>query len=256
MNALSARTVGSRPLAVLRAVASAGLLASLGAQAAVLSYSFNNLNLAIPDGSSSGVSDTRTLAAVTGPILDVNVTLGIRPRDGGTVYNGDLYAALTHELTGYAVLLNRTGRREGSPLGYGDNGFNVTLDDEAANGDVHQYRLTLNGAHTAALQPAPAALTGAWAPDARLISPAQSTLTTPRTATLSTLDGLAVGGGWTLLVVDWETGGLASLDSWGLQITVVPEPGAIASVAALGLVGLAATRRWGRGKRPPSGSHL
>jgi hypothetical protein len=232
-------------LPALRGVASAALLAGAAAHGAVLTFEFSSLGLAIPDGSSSGVSDTRQLGPAAGPILDVDVTLRIRPRDGSAVYNGDLYAALTHE-SGYAVLLNRTGRRPGSTLGYGDNGFDVRFDDEAVNGDVHQYRFTLNGAHTGLLQPAPAALAGNWSPDARLVPPAQATLADPRTALLGSFDGLAVAGGWTLFLVDWETGGLAALDSWGLQITVVPEPAAAAAVAGLGLAAGAGLRAWRR----------
>ena len=228
-------------LPALRGAVGAALLAGATAHGAVLNFEFNNLDLAIPDGSSSGVSDTRQLGAVAGPIIDVNVTLRIRPRDGSAVYNGDLYAALTHE-SGYAVLLNRTGRRPGSTLGYGDNGFDVSFDDEAGNGDVHQYRLTLNGTHSGLLQPAPTALTGAWHPDGRLVPPAQATLGDPRTAILGSFDGLAVAGGWTLFVADWETGGLAGLDSWGLQITVVPEPAATGAVVALSLAVAAGVR--------------
>lgn len=219
----------------------------LGVHAAVLNFEFNSLNLPIPDARSSGVSDTRSLPAIPGPILDVNVSLKIRPRDGSAVYNGDLYAALSHE-SGYSVLLNRVGRRAGSSLGYGDNGFNVIFDDEAVNGDVHQYRLTLNGAHSSVLQPAPAVLTDRWEPDARFVSPDIALLedVATRTAILGNFDGLAVAGDWTLLIVDWETGGLAALDGWGLQITVVPEPAAAGMTAALGLVAVAGIRAWRR----------
>lgn len=228
------------PSSIRLASAGTACLAALAAHAGVLTFDFSGLNLAVPDGLSSGVSDTRLLPAA-GIVLDVNVTLRIRARDGTAVYNGDLYAALTHE-SGYAVLLNRTGRRAGSLLGYGDNGFNITLDDQAAAGDIHEYRLTLNGAHNLPLTPAGTALTGTWAPDGRLVPPATATLTDPRTAPLAGLQGLPVGGLWTLFVADWETGGMAALDGWGLQITVIPEPGAAAAGAALGLGGFAALR--------------
>jgi subtilisin-like proprotein convertase family protein len=234
---------------IVNAAAAAGI--GFAAHAAILNFEVNGLNLPIPDANSSGVGDTRVLPAAPGPILDINVTLKIRPRNGSQVYNGDLYAALSHE-SGYAVLLNRVGRRSGSSLGYGDNGLDVGFDDEAANGDVHQYRLTLGGSHSTALASGPPALTGAWAPDARFVPPANSWLEDEftRTAMLSNFDGLAVAGDWTLLVVDWETGGLATLDSWGLQITVVPEPSAASIATAAGLASLAGIRIWRRRASP------
>src|SRR6266536_2077218 len=97
---------------------------------------------AIPDGNLSGLASAKIISTPVVYATDVNVTLKLT----GT-FNGDLYCYLTHR-SGYSVLLNRVGRLGDSNLGYSDDGFNVTFDDAAANGDVHVYRLTLNGRHT------------------------------------------------------------------------------------------------------------
>src|SRR5690242_1870037 len=108
------------------------------AQATLYTYDFssgfNNAGV-IPDGNVTGWSDTRTanLAADFGPlpagttteIVDVNVLLNI---SGG--YNGDLYGYLVHS-SGFAVLLNRTGKTGADLIGYSDAGFNITLDGQA-----------------------------------------------------------------------------------------------------------------------------
>jgi subtilisin-like proprotein convertase family protein len=227
------------------ALAALGWTAALSAATYV--FDFANLNLAVPDGSSAGVSDTRSLSLPATPITHVTVSLSLRARDGQPAFNGDLYAALTHE-SGYSVLLNRPGRRPGSVLGYGDNGFDVVFDDDAAQGDVHAYRLTLNGDHATRLQPTGSLLTGTWAPDGRTSLPAEALLGDSRTALLDEFRGLNANGDWTLLVVDWESGGLVKLDRWALAITLapIPEPRALGAVAAVALVVGAGIRRWRR----------
>ncbi|CAG0964475.1 hypothetical protein ARNL5_01187 [Anaerolineae bacterium] len=222
--------------------------------AATYVFDFANLNLAVPDGSSAGVSDTRSLSLPATPIAQVSVALSLRPRDGQAAFNGDVYAALTHG-SGYSVLLNRVGRRAGSVLGYGDNGFDVVFDDAAVSGDVHAYRLTLNGDHAAKLQPTSGPLTGLWAPDGRTSLPAETLLTDPRSALLSGFQGMNASGDWTLFVADWESGGLVKLDRWALTIRLVPipEPVATSLVAAGVLLAVAGVRRWCPGRRASRG---
>lgn len=226
-----------------------GLLAVWGGtatlSAATYVFDFADLNLAVPDGSSAGVSDTRSLSLPSTPIAHVSVALSLRPRDGRAAFNGDLYAALTHG-SGYSVLLNRVGRRAGSVLGYGDNGFDVVFDDAAVLGDVHAYRLTLNGDHATKLQPTSGPLTGTWAPDGRTSQPAEALLVDPRSALLGGFQGMNANGDWTLFVADWESGGLVKLDRWALTITLVPipEPVATSLVAAAALAVGAGVRRW------------
>lgn len=218
--------------------------------AATYVFDFGNLNLSVPDGSSAGVSDTRSLSLPAIPIAQVSVALSLRPRDGQAAFNGDLYAALTHG-SGYSVLLNRVGRRAGSVLGYGDNGFDVVFDDAAVSGDVHAYRLTLNGDHAVKLQPSSGPLTGVWAPDGRTSLPAETLLTDPRSAMLSGFQGMNANGDWTLFVADWESGGLVKLDRWALTITLVPipEPVATSLVAAGVLLAAAGVRRLRPGRQ-------
>ncbi len=202
-------------------------------------FEFTGLNVSIPDGSSAGVSVSAVLndALPPRPIEKVSIYLGIQSRGGTFAFNGDLYAGITHG-SEYAVLLNRTGRRSGSGLGYGDDGFEVWFDDDASQGDVHTYRLELSGSHSVPLGSPPAPLTGSWAPDGRKVNPATVTSDSSRTALLGGFEGMDPNGTWTLFLADWETGGLARLDRWALEITLVPEPeGTAAAIAACLLLG-------------------
>jgi subtilisin-like proprotein convertase family protein len=195
-------------------------------------FSFTNLNQSVFDADESGISDSRTIDFSIGLITDVNVTLNLEGRGLGA-FNGDLYVTLTHE-SGYSVLLNRPGRRSDNTVGYGDSGLNVTFDDTAVNGDIHSYRLTLNGSNTTPLRTSP--LTGIWAPDGRGVDPDLALVTSPRDKPLSSFNGLNPDGVWTLFVADLETGGTAKLVSWGLEITAVPEPGVYGLATAAGLL--------------------
>ena len=226
-----------RPLAL-----AACLLAGGPARGSTYAFNFSSLNATVPDGSSAGVGVTRQLSLPALPIAKVSLSFAVLPRDGQPMFNGDLYAGLTHG-SDYAVLLNRAGRRTGSSLGYGDSGFDLRFDDDASNGDVHVYRLELNGSHTIGLQPAGTPLTGVWAPDGRTVSPASVLASDARPALLEQFAGMDANGDWTLFVADWETGGLAKLDRWSLEITLIPEPLPPGSLTGLGLLALAMLRR-------------
>ena len=193
-----------------------GLLLTVSAQAALFTLSSGTLNTAIPDGNVNGLQSTLTFNdAYFDNVLDVNVRLNI---SGG--YNGDLYAYLTHG-SGFSVLLNRTGRTGANSFGYGDAGFNITLDDQNGT-DIHAYGG--NGG---------AQLTGTWQPDARNINPATVLDTDARTAFLNAFNGLDANGGWTLFIADVSGGDVSTLVSWELDITAVPEP----TTVALGIFG-------------------
>lgn len=196
---------------------------------------FNDLGVHVPDNSAVGVANEQTVTGLTGPIGSVAVSLNLVARGDGPMFNGDMFVTLTHE-SGYAVLLNRVGRRSDSLLGYGDNGFAVTFSDVAA-ADVHSYRLTLNGGHDIPLSAGdpPAGLTGAWQPDGRAVDPAQVLDTSPRTATLSSFNGLDPNGTWTLFLADLSGGGEVMLESWALEFVPVPEPAEVAAITAAGL---------------------
>src|SRR5688572_11567413 len=153
------------------------LLAATVAQATLYSVTWNSGFAGgglIPDGNATGWSDTRTVTMTGVPdtiVLDVNVRLNI---SGG--YNGDLYAYLVHS-SGFAILLNRSGKTGSDAFGYGDAGYNVTFDDGAANGNIHMYQGVLN--------PNGGALTGTWAPDGRNVNPALVTDANTPTTTLA-----------------------------------------------------------------------
>ncbi|MBN2505827.1 MAG: HYR domain-containing protein [Verrucomicrobia bacterium] len=166
------------------------------------------VNRLIPDGDPGGLTNRLTVTTPITFLTDVEVTLNLAHS-----WNGDLHAFLVHN-TGRAVLLNRVGRRAGDLLGYSDDGFSVTLDDEAAGGDIHVYRMQLFGNPTT---PLVGPLTGLWAPDGRDTPPAQALESDPRTALLSAFRGMDPNGVWTLVVADLQPGDAGLLQSWGVQ---------------------------------------
>jgi|SRR6185503_16015481 len=187
----------------------------------------------IPDGDPLGVSDTRAIDAGGAFIGSLSVMLNIR---GG--FNGDIYAQLTHA-SGFSVLLNQVGARLTDPLGYSDSGFAVTLSDNAVSGDIHNYRFTLFGSEDVPLD---GPLLGTWAPDGRPLGSELNPSGTARTRLLSSFVGLPADGAWTLFVADGDSGGEATLRSWGLNIVTVPEPGTW-SLMGLGASVLCLVRR-------------
>lgn len=190
-------------------------------------FSSAPLPLIPADPSPIGVSDTRTLASSIAALTDVNVALRLVNPSAGGAFNGDYFVSLSHA-SGYTVLLNRVGVAAGASLadqfGYADNGFAITLDDQA-DADVHQYRLHLEGGSLGAgpvdlnfIRP----LTGTWQPDGRNASSGVVRSDTPRTALLETFVGLPARGTWTLFVADLNAGGTAILEQWSLQLTGTP----------------------------------
>lgn len=194
----------------------------------------------IPDGDLTGWQDTRTISDFADglSITDVNVTLTI---SGG--WSGDLYGYLLHD-TGFAVLLNRTGHTDGNSAGYGDPGFNVTIDDDLANSDIHLYQL-FSATYNSVGQ-----LLGSWQSDARDVHPLTVLDTDPRTATLDSFNTLNPNGEWMLYLADVSSGEQSTITGWSMQITVVPEPAAlIPSLLLLGWARLLHLRRTQRRDR-------
>ena len=189
---------------------------------------------AIPDGNPTGLSDTRTIGSPITSIDSLRVSLTI---SGGV--NGDLYAHVTHA-TGFSVLLNRTGKTTLDAFGYDDTGFQVTFDDTALNGNVHLYR--------DAVVVAPGSpLVGTFAPDGRAVNPNDVLDTDVPSAFLTSFNGVDPNGDWTLFVADLAGGDAATLESWDIEFTGVPEPRAtVLAMGCLLLVGVA-VRRASRG---------
>lgn len=200
-----------------------------------------NPNLLIPDGSTAGVVDSRIFASQIASITNVRVSLSIAGTPAaGDAFNGDFYVTLQHS-SGFAVLLNRTGRTALDPYGYSDSGFDVTFDDAGAFADIHNYQLTLN--------PGGGVLTGTWGSDGRDVNPNAVLDTTPRIARLDVFNGLDASGEWNLFVADVESLGTGRLVSWGLEVTgqqatPVPEPAsALAGLLCAAVCGCAVLRR-------------
>jgi len=194
---------------------------------------FQNGNV-VPDASASGWGDTRTLSALPGPILDVNVTLSL-----ANGFNGDLYGYLMHDNV-LVVLLNRIGVSSGNSFGFGNGGMTVTLDDAAAV-DIHSVgSLTGPG------------ISGTFQPDGRNISPLSSPALFDLAARqnngspLALLNGLDPSGDWTLYLADFSSGYQTTVTSWGLQLVVVPEPGTLSLLAVGGILALLRRRHLNR----------
>jgi hypothetical protein len=171
-------------------------------------------------GNLNGWSDSETLSGEAGTISSISVNLDI---SGG--YNGSLYGYLTYDGV-IVTLLNRSGvgtTSGGTPFGYGDSGYNVTLTSSAAN-NIHFYQsvpgYSINGSGQ---------LTGTWQADGSAISPLSSAAsfnTSSGAQSLSSFSGLNPNGTWTLYLADVVAGGGSpQVISYGIDVTtVVPEP--------------------------------
>jgi uncharacterized repeat protein (TIGR02543 family) len=163
----------------------------------------------IPDGDQSGVLFNGLVSGLDASgIAQVKVFLDLEGNP--YAFNGDYYVYLLHN-DKKAILLNRVGTPENVGLGYPDDGFNITFDDLASNGDIHLYR------HVVIPQ---GLLTGDWAPDGRNVSPSIVLADTPRTALLDQFIGAGPNGTWSLFLLDGALGGEGKLVSWGLDITM------------------------------------
>lgn len=190
------------------------LAAGIGAQAALYAPYWDGINAVVPDGSAGGYQNSQTFSGLADiRITDVNVKLDIA---GG--YNGDLYAYLVHD-SGLAVLLNRVGRESGSAFGFGDAGFNVKLDDQAAQAtDIHLYQTVPGYSLVDWAQ---------WRSDGRGIDPLTATSafdSASRNRLLGSFNNLNPNGTWTIYLADLVNGNESTLIGWGLEIEAVPEP--------------------------------
>jgi subtilisin-like proprotein convertase family protein len=206
-------------------VAIVALMTVVGAARATLYTEGWTVNSDVPDGSYIGLADSQsvsdipaTIGGQSATVQDISVNLDI---SGG--YNGDLYGYLVFQPTGggaasMEVLLNQIGTSGSNPFGSSGAGFN---------------NVTLSDSGSASIHGATGVPTGTWKPDSA-----------------NTLDGTFGGqtadGTWTLFLADLSAGGGTSeLVSWGLNISVVPEPvtWTLIIFGAL-LLGCGAVRRW------------
>ncbi|MEI6195118.1 MAG: PEP-CTERM sorting domain-containing protein [Verrucomicrobiota bacterium] len=187
--------------------------------------------LVIPDNNATGVAETENFGLAGYAITSLQLSLQI---SGG--YNGDYYAYLRHGALGFAVLLNRPGLSGANPYGYPDSGFNVTLSDGAANGNIHSYQNVSN--------PQGGVLTGWWQPDGGL---------------LSAFNGLDPSGAWTLSIADLSPVGIGTLTGWALTVTAdtpsgptaVPDGGLTLSLVFLGTGAVMLAAWLGKFQSPP-----
>jgi subtilisin-like proprotein convertase family protein len=190
--------------------------------------------LVIADDNLLGVADTINLTTAITSISDVRVTLAI---SGG--YSGDYYAYLRHSDSrgvGFSILLNRVGVTASNPYGSADRGLNVTFSDSAL-ADVHSA--SASGG----------VVSGSFQPDARNVSPFSVLDTSPRSAFLSSFDGMDANGSWTLFIADLAPVGIGTLETWGLTVDgqtqgAVPDGGSSLALLGLALLGLGSLRRW------------
>ncbi len=208
---------------VLAALALVPGLPGACAQSLPRSQTFS-VNAPLNDGTGVGnefLGTTSLFGDLPGAVVyDLSVQLDIT---GG--FNGQLYAYLAKD-NGFAVLLNRVGRESGNLDGFIDPGLSVTFSDSAANGDVHAYAPHNLGT----------ALTGTWQPDGRETDPSLTLGGDLRTADLGSFRDQPADGMWTLYIEDVVTGQQATMNSWTLTISSVPEPGtwSLAAGVALG----------------------
>lgn len=213
------------------------LAATLSAQAQVTYDSGPLPGGAVPDDGSPIVFSHVVSGSGIASITQVRVRLELVGSPEGDGWAGDIFASLNYNLGSQtAILLNQVGVDGGNPAGFGFDGWQVTFEDGAANGDVHLG------------DPSPLStiLTGIWEPDGRL-----SPTDVLRPANLSVFNGLPVDGLWSLSLSDLSPGGTMEMKDWSLEITGVPEPAhapvAVVLLAASGLtVLLRRTRRHGR----------
>jgi subtilisin-like proprotein convertase family protein len=183
-------------------------------KAVTTTFATSGLSATIPDGNLNGYQSSFTVSGMPNIVTDINFTWNV-----SGAFNGDLYAYISHGGAN-AILLNRPGRSSTSNVGYSDTGFATTFDDQAAS-DVHFYR-----AGFFALNPN-GQLTGSWQPDGRGIDPLSAGSAfagANRANNMGVFNGMDPNGTWTLFIADTSPGVEGTLNSYGLQVTSVPEP--------------------------------
>jgi subtilisin-like proprotein convertase family protein len=189
------------------------------------------VNQVIPDNNLSGISSTFTVGEDTGidSLSYVQLHLNI---SGG--FDGDLYAYLTHNGQ-TAILLNRIGTSGADAFGSSQAGMNILLNDSIGANNIHTAGILVSGT--------------TYQSDGRYASPIDL-VGVNAAGTGDNLDnffGQSASGDWTLFIADADKNGVATLDSWELEIAEVPEPVNVAMVIfATGFVLAQSLRCWKR----------
>jgi subtilisin-like proprotein convertase family protein len=184
----------------------------------------SGLGQLIPDNNPSSVAYALNFEATGLTISDIKISLDI---SGG--WNGDLYAYLSHG-SDYAVLLNRVGATTSGADGYGTSGLDILLEPVMTHPGIADI-------HTV---PNPSSPPVAYAADGRV---AYTDSSRPQT-----LDGFLdgdPGGSWTLFFADRAAGNASTLNSWQVDLIVIPEPGNMAMGCLAGVFLIATlVRSW------------
>ncbi len=184
-----------------------------------------SVNQALPDGNPAGLAVSQTFSGLYEGVANAgidNVAVNLTISGG---YNGDLYGYLTLQNangTYTAILLNRVGRNDASGFGSAASGFdNITLVGAGVYQNIHDATPVSGGTYLA---------------DGRAVNPNGNTGVSP-TAGLEMLNNQSANGTWTLFLADMAGGDRSTLVSWGLDISVVPEPTMWALIGFGGVAG-------------------
>jgi hypothetical protein len=220
------------PLALSAGVTASATIVTEATRNYTVGYDFSDLQ--DPPVSFLQAINDSTITSLTGVVVGLNLV-------GSTEGNGfasEMFVSLNKDLSLTSILLNRVGVTSGNSVGQGYDGWNVSFQDGAANGDIHDAVLTAG------------VLTGLYEPDGRGLP-----TDTARPELLDVFLGNTGNGDWRLNVADLDLGGTMRLVSWSLTLTgdnaaqAVPEPSTYAAgVALLGLIGATWWRR-GRANR-------
>lgn len=212
------------------------------AQATVVdTFRSGTLNTVIPDGAPTGYTFTRTTTTSDANFINgVDVHLNL---SGG--FNGDLYGYLVFQasdnsITTTALLLNRVGRTGVADPGFSTGGMSVILSSGTGlAGNIHDIANPANSTF--------GTRSTYYAADTRTTLPqGDFTGSTPAGSGLSVFGSYShdANGTWTLFLADLSGGEVTTLVSWGLDVSVVPEPATWALIIfAVVLVITAVARR-------------
>lgn len=148
----------------------------------------------------------------------------------GYGFASEMFVSLNKDFGPTSILLNQVGVSDSNPVGFSYDGWDVTFQDGAANGDIHTFDFESG------------VLTGTYEPDGRT-----SPLDTVRTSLLDVFNGGTGNGDWRLAVGDLSEFGQMRLVDWSLTLegeTVVPEPTSL-SLLGMGALVLMLKKRLG-----------